>query len=99
MEVVKYLGAEDLRPDEPSASANGKRTDIGAWLHQLRQKHGHEKHLRGIAIFSDGADNGTPFSAQEEARKWCGAAGIQAFGVGNPSGPKCRQNNSLHTLK
>ena len=98
IEVVKYLGAEDLRPDEPSASANGKRTDIGAWLHQLRQKHGHEKHLRGIAILSDGADNGTRFSAQEESRKWRGIAGIHAFGVGNPNDPKFRKDLGLTSL-
>ena len=31
-------------------SPSGKRTDIGAWLHQLWQKHGQEKHLRGIVL-------------------------------------------------
>ena len=99
IEVVKYLGAEDLRTDEPSETANGKRTDIGAWLRQLAQKHGHEKHLRGIVLFSDGADNGTRFSAQEEARKWRGIAPIHAFGVGDPANPKFLKDIAVTSLK
>jgi hypothetical protein len=99
IEIVKYLGAEDLRADEPLASANGKRTDIGAWLHQLWQKHAHEKHLRGVVIFSDGADNGVRYSAQEKARAWRGVAPIHAFGVGNPDDPKFRKDIGLTSLE
>jgi hypothetical protein len=99
IEVVKYLGAEALRPDEPLESANGKRTDIGNWLHELRQKHGHEKHLRGIMLVSDGADNGTRFSSQEEARHWRGLAPIHAFGVGDPNNPKYRKDIGLTSLR
>lgn len=99
IEVVKYLGAEDLRADDPNAAADGKRTDIGVWLHQLMQKHGHEKHLRGIVLISDGADNGTKFSAQEKARAWRGVAPIHAFGVGDPANPKYRKDIGLTSLK
>lgn len=99
IEVVKYLAAEDLRPDDRDAAADGKRTDLGAWLHQLRAKHAHEKHLRGVILFSDGADNGTRFSAQEQARLWRGIAPIHAFGVGDPANPKFRKDLALTSLK
>lgn len=96
IEVVKYLAAEDLRSDEAGAIPVGKRTDIGNWLQQLFTKHGHEKHLRGIVIFSDGADNGTRFSAQEKASVlWKGVAPIYAFGVGDPNNPKFKKNLGL----
>lgn len=99
IEVVKFLGAEGLRADDANAVADGKRTDIGAWLHQLMQKHGHEKHLRGIVLVSDGADNGTKFSAQEKARAWRGLAPIHAFGVGDPANPKFRKDIGLTSLR
>jgi hypothetical protein len=95
IEVVPYLGAEDLRPYEPNAVADGKRTDIGAWLNQLWQRHGHEKYLRGIVLFSDGADNGTRFSVQQEAGRWRGVCPITAFGAGNPNDPKFRKDIAL----
>jgi uncharacterized membrane protein len=96
IEVVKYFAAEDLRPDEAGAAPTGKRTDIGAWLQQLSAKHGHEKHLRGIVIFSDGADNGTRFSAQEKASVlWKGVAPIYAFGVGDPNNLKFKKDIGL----
>jgi hypothetical protein len=98
IEVVKYLAAKDLGPDEPKPRADGKHTDIGAWLHQLRQKHGHEKHLRGVVIISDGADNGTRFSAPREAGLWRGIAPIHAFGVGDPNNPKFRKDIGLTSL-
>ena len=98
IEVVKYLGALELRPDEPNAVADGKRTDIGAWLHQLREKHGHEKHLRGIVIFSDGADNGARFSLQAEARDWRRIAAVHTFGVGNPNNARFKKDLVLTKL-
>lgn len=97
--VVKYLATDELRPDEPDASASGKRTDIGVWLHQLWQQHGHEKQLRGIAIFSDGGDNGTLYSAQEKARRWRGVCPIQAFGVGNPHDARFARDIALTKLQ
>jgi uncharacterized membrane protein len=99
IEVVAYHGAEDLRPFEPNADATGKRSDMGTWLHQLAQKHGHEKHLRGIAVFGDGADNGTKFSLQDKARSWRGVAAIHAFGVGNPNDPRFKKDIALTSLR
>jgi uncharacterized membrane protein len=95
IEVVKYLAAEELRVEDAGAQPTGKRTDIGAWLQQLFTKHGHEKHLRGIVIFSDGADNGTRFSAQEKAGLWRGIAPIHAFGVGDPGNQKFKKDIGL----
>ena len=99
IEVMAYLGAADLRPFDPNADADGERTDIGAWLNQLRQSHGQEKHLRGIMLFSDGADNGTRFSLQEEAGRWRGVCPVTAFGVGNPNDPKFRKSIALTNLE
>jgi uncharacterized membrane protein len=99
IEVVKYLGDGALRLDDPTAFADGKRTDLGAWLHELWQKHSHEKNLRGIVIFSDGADNGTKFSAQEKARQWRGVAPIHTFGVGNPDAAKLRKDIAPTSLR
>jgi hypothetical protein len=96
IEVVRYVGGADLQADDSEAAATGERTDIGGWLHQLRIKHAHEKHLRGVVLFSDGADNGTRYSAQEEAGHWRRLAPIQAFGVGDPT--KYRKDLALTSL-
>jgi hypothetical protein len=95
VDVVKYFAAENVQPDAGDASPDGKRTDIGAWLHQLRQRHGHEKRLRGALIFSDGGDNGTRFSAQQEAHLWRGIAPVHAFGVGDPKNAKFKKDIGL----
>lgn len=99
IEVVKYVAAVDLAADNPQALADGRRSDLGAWLHELWQKHGHEKQVRGIVLFTDGADNGTRFSAQDKARQWRGAASIQAFGAGDPSNVKFKKDLGLTDLK
>ncbi len=95
IEIVKYLAAEELRPDEAGAAPTGKRTDIGVWMQQLSAKHGHEKHLRGIVMFSDGADNGSRFAVQEQAGAWKGIAPIYAFGVGDPKNQKFKKDIGL----
>jgi len=99
IEVVRYHAAEDLRPFEPNAEPTGKRTDIGTWLQQLWQRHGHEKRLRGVVLLSDGADNGTKFSLQEKARSWRGVAPIHTFGVGNPNDPRFKKDIALTSLR
>lgn len=99
IEVVKYLGSDELRADDQNASADGKRTDIGVWLHQLLQKHGHEKQLRGVVLIGDGADNGTKYSTLDKARSWRGVAPIHAFGVGDPANPKYRKDIGLTSVK
>ncbi|MBI1830059.1 MAG: hypothetical protein HYR84_01250 [Planctomycetes bacterium] len=95
IEVVRYLAAEELRQDQPKPAPDGKRTEIGAWLRQLRARHGHEKNLRGVLLFSDGADNGNRFAAPEEARAWRGTTPIQTFGIGDPDNKKYRKDIGL----
>lgn len=99
IEVVKYLAAESLKADESTAEPTGKRTDIGGWLHELWQKHGHEKRLRGIALVSDGADNGTKFTALEKARQWRGITPIFAIGLGDPSAAKQRKDIAVAGIR
>ncbi|HZZ82467.1 MAG TPA: vWA domain-containing protein [Gemmataceae bacterium] len=98
IEVVKYVAAEDLRPDEAGAAPTGRRTDIGAWLDQLFTRHGHERHLRGIIVFSDGGDNGSRFSAHEKAGVWKGIAPIYAFGAGDPKNEKFKKHIGLTNI-
>ncbi len=84
IEIVYYQAAETLAPWEPQGPADGKRTDIGTWLHELRAKHAGQDKLRGVLLFSDGADNGTRFPTLDEARKWRGGCPIYTFGHGKP---------------
>ena len=64
IEVVSYQGAEHVGPLDPNGTATGKLTPIGGWLRELAQKHGvgttQPEKLRGLLLFSDGADNGPP---------------------------------------
>src|SRR5438067_2212001 len=83
IEVIVYQGAEDLRKYEPASDADGKRTDIGQWLHTLMTKHRSDPNLRGILIFTDGADNGTRYLAVEEAAQFRGlSCPVHTFGAG-----------------
>lgn len=99
IEVVRYLAAEDLRAYQADALPAGKRSEMGLWLHQLWQKHGHERRLRGILLFSDGADNGKKFPATDKARQWRSAAPIHAFGFGDPNNPKLKKDIGLTSLR
>lgn len=84
IEVVYYQGAEGLAEFKPSEGAQGKRTDIGAWLHELYAKHAGQDKLRGVLLFSDGADNGTRYPTLDEARRFKGICPIYTFGHGKP---------------
>jgi uncharacterized membrane protein len=84
LEVVHYQGAEDVRRLDLDGAADGKRTDVGGWLHELFKAHGGDRELRGLLIFSDGADNGTRFPALEEAARWRGlGCPVQPFALGS----------------
>src|SRR5262249_9599497 len=63
IEIVYYQAAEEVRKYDPNGAADGKRTEIGLWLHELWANHGREPNLRGLLLFSDGADNGTRYAA------------------------------------
>jgi uncharacterized membrane protein len=82
IEIVYYQGAEGLAEFRPQETADGKRTDIGGWLHELHQKHAGQDKLRGVLLFSDGADNGTRFPTLEQARRWRAVCPIHTFGHG-----------------
>ncbi|MCS7045300.1 MAG: hypothetical protein NZO58_02980 [Gemmataceae bacterium] len=85
IEVVYSMGAEDVRPLEFPAKPVGRRTDIGTWLHELWQRHGREKNLRGLVLLTDGADNGTRFAALDQAAAYRGVCPIYAIGLGSPT--------------
>jgi len=83
IEIVYYQGAEGIARFEPEGKATGKRTDVGGWLHDLWQKHGRETNLRGLLIFSDGADNGTRYVALKQAARWAGVCPVHTFRLGS----------------
>src|SRR5262249_38517819 len=86
VELVFYQAAEDARKFEPAAKATGKRTNMGQWLHTLRRLHGGEQNLRGLLLFSDGADNGNRFPTLEEAAHFRGIpCPVHTFAVGSPT--------------
>src|SRR5262249_9215987 len=59
------------------------RTDFGRLLHTLHDRHAQERHLRGLLILSDGADNGTLYPAFGEAARWRGlGCPVSTFGLG-----------------
>jgi uncharacterized membrane protein len=73
VQVVFYRAAEDVRPFDPidkPGEPDGKRTDIGQWLHSLYQRHAADPNLRGLVLFSDGIDNGTRHQAGDLAEQW-----------------------------
>jgi uncharacterized membrane protein len=86
VELVFYQAAEDVRPFQPDGKADGKRTDMGQWLHTLAQTHAGDTTLRGLLLFSDGADNGTRFPTLAEAAKLRSLpCPIQVFALGRPT--------------
>src|SRR5437867_2633782 len=46
VEIVYVQGAEDVKKYNPEGEADGKRTEIGLWLHELWARHGREANLR-----------------------------------------------------
>lgn len=82
VEFVWWEGAVGLRPLDPKSGADGKRTDMGLWLHELRGKIDRDDSVRGLLLFSDGADNGTRYQALKEAAFFKGRAPLHAFGLG-----------------
>jgi hypothetical protein len=86
VEIVYYQAAEDITKFDPSGKATGKRTDIGQWLRSLYKAHGTEQNLRGLVLLTDGADNGTRYSALQEARLLRGVpCPIYTFALGSPT--------------
>jgi uncharacterized membrane protein len=99
IEAVSYQAAEGVAPFDPRGKALGKRTDMGAWLHELYQKHAGQDKLRAVLLFSDGADNGTRYPTLDEARKWRGVCPIHAFGHGKPQEEVERKDIIVETVR
>ena len=81
VEVIYYQGAESVAKFNPEGEANGKRTDVPQWLHELLQKHALDDNIRALAIISDGANNGTR-SVDDLARQWAAKAPLHTFSTG-----------------
>lgn len=70
VKVLFHRFAGDVEDDDPQRKADGKRTDFGTALHSLLDRYQHERPLRGLFIFSDGANNGTRYPVRPLAAKW-----------------------------
>jgi uncharacterized membrane protein len=75
----------EILPDDPG-KPDGKRTDFGAMLRTLYDGRDGQRLLRGLLIFSDGADNGTRIPALAEAARWRSLpCPIHTFAYGKPT--------------
>ncbi len=87
--IYQYAFSKDFDPDRdkltPEARPEGKRTEFGAMLSKLYDRHQGERLLRGLVILSDGRDNGVK-PALPEAARWRGlGCPIYTFVVGQSS--------------
>jgi uncharacterized membrane protein len=99
IEIVYYQGDSDIRKYERDGAATGKRTDFGRWLNTLRKTHGGDRNLRGLLIFSDGADNGTEFNVDAEAGHWRNLpCPIHPFALGSPNTTLRQQDIALAAI-
>ncbi len=84
--VVVYQFAGDVRDFDPQAKPDGKRTDFGEMLRTLYERHRAERHLRGLLVLSDGADNGTRFQPLAEVPAWRDLpCPVHTFALGSPT--------------
>lgn len=73
VKLYGFSGADfnaDTSVYEPSAPADGKRSDYGSYLNKTFLKWQGERFVRGHILIGDGADNGASFSAIGEAANW-----------------------------
>ena len=86
MTVHLYGFAKDFNPStdifDPNHPPDGKRTEFGTMLARIGERYGAERHLRGLLIISDGADNGTRPALAEASRFRGIGCPIYTFGVG-----------------
>lgn len=86
VKIAMYRFGEEVQDFDGHGNADGKRTDFGTMLHELMERHGRDRNLRGVLILSDGADNGTRYAALAEAAQWRPLhCPIHTFGVGRPT--------------
>ncbi len=82
VEIGYYQGAEALQPYNADSQPTGKGTDMGTWLEQFFERHGSDHDLRGLLLFSDGADNGTRYPTLEKAAQLRSVCKVFTFGLG-----------------
>jgi hypothetical protein len=100
IDIVFYQAAEDVRKYDPTSDADGMRTDIGKWLNSLWNMHHNDRNLRGLLLFTDGADNGTSFPALIEAAKWRElSCQIHPFGAGSEATTNRLRNIAVVDVK
>jgi uncharacterized membrane protein len=84
--VVFYRFAGEVGDFDAQGKADGPRTDFGELLHTLYDRHRAERHLRGLIVLSDGADNGTRFQPLPLAAQWRSLpCPISTVGFGKPT--------------
>jgi len=100
IEIVFYQAAEDVRPYDLTSDADGSRTDIGKWLNSLWNAHHNDRNLRGLLLFTDGADNGTSHPVLIEAAKWRELpCPIHTFGTGSETTNKGQRDIAIVDVK
>jgi uncharacterized membrane protein len=79
--------------------ADGKRTDFGLMLHELFERRESGVPIRAMLIASDGADNGTAFSALVEASRWRSVpCALHTFGGGSPKTSRKQRDVSITSI-
>jgi hypothetical protein len=93
--VIYKFGPPDFNETtsrwEPTAIADAKRSDYGAFLDRTFLRWQTEQRVRGLLVIGDGADNGETFTPLGEAARW-GRRGtkIYTFLVGQEGNPEAK---------
>jgi uncharacterized membrane protein len=82
VELVVFQGADEVKRYDPAAAPDGKSTDIGRWLDDLRREAGGDLPVQAMLIFSDGVDTGDPARTLQKAAAFRGKWPLMTFGVG-----------------
>src|SRR5262249_15621831 len=84
--VAVYRFDADVGEYGPQTKPDGKRTDFGEMLTSLYERYRGERFLRGLVIFSDGADNGARYQPLALAQQWRNLPGlVHTVGLGKPT--------------
>jgi uncharacterized membrane protein len=98
--VVLYSFTGEVRGFDPNGKADGPRTDFGEMLHTLFERHRSERHLRGLIVLSDGADNGTRYQPMPLAAQWRSLpCPISAVALGKPTTGDKQNDIALTAIK
>jgi uncharacterized membrane protein len=84
--VALYRFDAEVGEYVPETKPDGKRTDFGEMLNNLYERYRGERFLRGLVIFSDGADNGSRYQPLALAQQWRNLpCPVHTVGVGKPT--------------